>query len=45
LTEFEILVGEPLREGLGSGVPMPTMATIYEMCKLLQWQIKQGRAT
>jgi len=45
LTEYEILVGEPLREGLAAGVPMPTMTVIYEMCKLLQWQIKQRRGT
>lgn len=41
LTEYEVLVGEPLREGLACGVPMPTLTVIYNMCKTLQWQLKE----
>jgi 2-dehydropantoate 2-reductase len=41
--EFEYLVGEPLREAEKVGVPTPTLKVIYEICKALQWRIKETK--
>jgi len=41
--EFEYLVGEPLREAQKIGVPTPTLKVIYELCKALQWRVKEAR--
>ncbi|OQO05426.1 hypothetical protein B0A48_09194 [Cryoendolithus antarcticus] len=43
LIEFENLVGEPLRAGKKHGVAMPVLTVIYDMCKMLQWQLKAAR--
>ncbi|OQO02552.1 hypothetical protein B0A48_12080 [Cryoendolithus antarcticus] len=43
LIEFENLVGEPLRAGKKHGVAMPVLTVIYDMCKMLQWQLKATR--
>jgi ketopantoate reductase len=41
--EYEYLVGEPLREAEKIGVPTPTLRIIYEICKALQWRIKETK--
>ncbi|KAJ5703829.1 2-dehydropantoate 2-reductase family protein [Penicillium malachiteum] len=38
-TEFEYLLGEPLREGQRLGVPMPVLSTLYALCQAMQWRI------
>lgn len=38
--EFENLVGEPMREGLAKGVPMPTITLLYHILSAMQWKIK-----
>lgn len=38
--EFENLVGEPLRMGLGKGVPMPTLTVLYHILAAMQWKLK-----
>ncbi|KAJ6107593.1 Ketopantoate reductase ApbA/PanE [Penicillium sp. IBT 18751x] len=43
LIEFETLVGEPLREGLSRGVPMPTLTFLYHTLKAMQWRLKEQR--
>ncbi|KAJ5304265.1 uncharacterized protein N7443_003925 [Penicillium atrosanguineum] len=43
LVEFETLVGEPLREGLSRGVPMPTLTFLYHTLKAMQWRLKERR--
>ncbi|KAJ5573820.1 uncharacterized protein N7459_008247 [Penicillium hispanicum] len=43
LLEYETLVGEPLREGLARGVPMPTLTFLYRTLKAMQWRLKQER--
>ncbi|KAK6428067.1 hypothetical protein LTR95_015797 [Oleoguttula sp. CCFEE 5521] len=43
LIEFENLVGEPLRAGKEHGVAMPVLTVIYNMCRMLQWQLKAAR--
>jgi ketopantoate reductase len=43
LIEFENLLGEPLREGLARGVPMPTMTVLYNFSKVLQWRTKETK--
>lgn len=37
-TEFENILGEPLREGKKLGVPMPTISMLYETLKGIQWK-------
>ncbi|VZI12911.1 unnamed protein product [Fusarium fujikuroi] len=41
--EYEYLVGEPMREGLRLGVPMPTISMIYSLCQAVQSGIMQRR--
>lgn len=41
--EYEYLVGEPLREAEKAGVETPNLRVIYEVCKALQWRIKEER--
>ncbi|KAJ2903517.1 6-phosphogluconate dehydrogenase C-terminal domain-like protein [Zalerion maritima] len=41
--EFENIVGEPLREGLKHGVPMPTLTVIYNMLRCVQWRMKEKK--
>jgi 2-dehydropantoate 2-reductase len=41
--EYENLVGEPLREGLAKGVPMPTLKVLYALCKASQWRTKEEK--
>ncbi|KAG8352244.1 hypothetical protein FVEN_g9668 [Fusarium venenatum] len=38
--EYEYLVGEPMREGLHLGVPMPTISMIYAMCQAVQNRVR-----
>lgn len=38
--EFENLLGEPLREGIAKGVPMPTLTVLYNLCRAIQWRNK-----
>ncbi|KAL4789445.1 ketopantoate reductase PanE/ApbA-domain-containing protein [Aspergillus venezuelensis] len=39
--EIESIVGEPLREGEGRGVSMPTLRTVYGLLKGLQLKVKE----
>jgi ketopantoate reductase len=41
--EFENLIGEPLREGMGKGVDMPVLGVLYHLAKAIQWRIKEQR--
>lgn len=42
-TEYENILGEPLREGLSHGVSMPTLKVLYRLLEALQWKIKEER--
>lgn len=41
--EVEYLVGEPLREAKKVGVSTPNLTVIYEICKAVQWRMKEGK--
>jgi len=41
--EVEYLVGEPLREADKAGIPTPNLKAIYEICKAVQWRIKEAK--
>ncbi|KAL3468519.1 ketopantoate reductase PanE/ApbA C terminal-domain-containing protein [Aspergillus heterothallicus] len=43
MTEFENLLGEPLREGTSRGVPMPTATFLYHTLKAMQWRVKEQK--
>ncbi|CAD0015981.1 unnamed protein product [Aureobasidium pullulans] len=43
LTEFENIVGEPLRDGTRNGVDMPTIRTLYGLLEALQWRLKEAK--
>ncbi|PGH13213.1 hypothetical protein AJ79_03771 [Helicocarpus griseus UAMH5409] len=43
LTEFENLLGEPLREGTARGVAMPTATFFYHTLKAMQWKFKEQK--
>lgn len=43
LMEVENIVGEPLREGVALGIPMPTLHVIYNLLKGLQIKVKEGK--
>ncbi|RSL92503.1 hypothetical protein CEP52_013776 [Fusarium oligoseptatum] len=43
LMEVEYLVGEPLREAKRVGVSTPNLTVIYEICKAIQWRMKEGK--
>lgn len=36
-------MGEPMREAEKVGVQTPTLKVIYEICKAMQWKIKERR--
>jgi ketopantoate reductase len=40
--EFENLVGEPLREAQKIGLDTPILKTIYELCRMIQWRVKEA---
>ncbi|KAG9662961.1 hypothetical protein KCU63_g20307, partial [Aureobasidium melanogenum] len=42
-TEFENIVGEPLRVGTALGVPMPTLKVLYHLLQAIQWRTKEAR--
>lgn len=42
-TEFENIVGEPVRDGTAEGVPMPTLTVIYGILKSMQWRTKEKK--
>ncbi|KAJ5725884.1 2-dehydropantoate 2-reductase family protein [Penicillium malachiteum] len=42
-TEFEYLLGEPLREGQRLGVSMPILSTLYALCEAVQWRVGRER--
>ncbi|KAF7846253.1 hypothetical protein BT93_L4763 [Corymbia citriodora subsp. variegata] len=42
-TEFENIVGEPVRAGLSKGVSMPILSTMYSLLKALQWRTRERR--
>lgn len=46
-TEFENIVGEPLRVGTALGVPMPTLQVLYHLLQAIQWRTKEvkGKVT
>lgn len=43
LTEFENILGEPLREAEAHGVPTPTLRVIYSILKGLQWKTMESK--
>ena len=43
LIEYEVIVGEPLREGEARGVPMPTLKVVYRLLKGVQVKIKEAQ--
>ncbi|KAL2816816.1 2-dehydropantoate 2-reductase family protein [Aspergillus cavernicola] len=43
LTEFENLLGEPLREGTSRGIAMPTATFLYHTLKAMQWRFKERK--
>ncbi|KAL1305507.1 hypothetical protein AAFC00_002378 [Neodothiora populina] len=43
LTEFENIVGEPLREGTKNGVDMPTLRTMYGLLQAMQWKTMERK--
>ncbi|KAL4872374.1 hypothetical protein BDV12DRAFT_183058 [Aspergillus spectabilis] len=43
LTEFENILGEPLREGTSRGVSMPTATFLYHTLKAMQWRFKERK--
>ncbi|KAL2849450.1 ketopantoate reductase PanE/ApbA C terminal-domain-containing protein [Aspergillus pseudoustus] len=43
MTEFENLLGEPLREGTARGVPMPAATFLYHTLKAMQWRVKEQK--
>ncbi|KAK4187769.1 putative 2-dehydropantoate 2-reductase [Podospora australis] len=43
LTEFENILGEPLRDAERHGVPTPTLRVIYSILKGLQWQTMESK--
>lgn len=42
-SEFENLVGEPMREGLAKGVHMPNITALYHILSAIQWGTKVKR--
>lgn len=40
--EFEVIVGEALREGRARGTPMPTLTVVYSLLKALQVKTMEG---
>lgn len=42
-TEFENIVGEPVRVGTSLGVAMPTLQVVYQILKAYQWRLKERR--
>ena len=42
-TEFENIVGEPLRVGTALGVPMPTLQVLYHLLQAIQWRTKEAK--
>lgn len=42
-TEFENIVGEPLREAQRLGVPTPTLQVIYALMQTIQWKTKEAK--
>lgn len=42
-TEFENIVGEPLREAEALGVPAPTLRVVYALLKGMQFQTKEAK--
>ncbi|KAL3442579.1 ketopantoate reductase PanE/ApbA C terminal-domain-containing protein [Aspergillus insuetus] len=43
MTEFENILGEPLREGTARGVSMPTATFLYHTLKAMQWRVKEQK--
>lgn len=43
LMEIEYLIGEPLREAEKVGVATPNLKVIYELCRALQWRVKEAK--
>ncbi|BCS29253.1 ketopantoate reductase family protein [Aspergillus puulaauensis] len=43
LTEFENILGEPLREGTARGMSMPTATFLYHTLKAIQWRVKEEK--
>jgi ketopantoate reductase len=42
-TEYENIVGEPLREAQRLNVPVPTLTVIYGILKARQWRTRLQR--
>lgn len=38
--EFEVILGDPIRRGAELGVDVPVMMTVYELLKLVRWNVE-----
>ena len=36
-------MGEPLREAQKIGLDTPILKTIYELCRMIQWRLKEAK--
>ncbi|OAL30911.1 hypothetical protein AYO20_08496 [Fonsecaea nubica] len=43
LSEYENILGEPLRAAQSKGVEAPTLTLVYELMKALQWRTKERK--
>lgn len=42
-TEFENILGEPLRTAEKIGVPAPTLKVLYGILRAMQWRTKEKK--
>ena len=42
--EFEVILGDPIRRAKELGVEVPMMKTVYELLKLVRWQVENRAA-
>jgi len=42
--EFEVILGDPIRRARELGVEVPIMSTVYELLKLVRWQVENRAA-
>lgn len=42
-TEYENIVGEPLRAAQSVGVPAPTLTVLYGILRAIQWRTKEQK--
>ncbi|KAE9367548.1 2-dehydropantoate 2-reductase [Stipitochalara longipes BDJ] len=42
--EFEVILGDPIKKAKELGVEVPIMTTVYELLKLVRWQVENRAA-